>query len=364
MIRDGFLFNEERFLKPLEATETLAGTTWFFTVDGYFTATAVSCTFTSDSPYPVSIPPGVSGVSGPFTHTLSISTNYIADTITYADGFSQTVYMYGSQFHPGTWDDQNHRVYTIPNEPTSYSPDKETFMETFLATAIRVSEYEIIDNALYCDIASGIEYLWDGTQFVDILKNGFDLKANKNNPEFSGHASFGYNSEATGLDAFASGDSAIASGNYSNSLGHGTKAAGSSSHVVGRYNIEDVFPLWVADTHYYVNDIVKVERFNPIGRVYYEYRICITENEDSSFDESKWAEYSESSRYVEIVGNGESNNSRSNARTLDWNGNERLKGNIYVNCNADGSGGTRLDPIVFATDSEIQDIIDDWEVSA
>ena len=35
--------------------------------------------------------------------------------------------------------------------------------------------------------------------------------------------------------------------------------------------------------------------------------------------------------YIEIVGNGTANNARSNARTLDWSGNEKLAGNLYVN---------------------------------
>lgn len=39
--------------------------------------------------------------------------------------------------------------------------------------------------------------------------------------------------------------------------------------------------------------------------------------------------------YVEIVGNGTADNARSNARTLDWNGNERLAGKLYVNGGTD-----------------------------
>lgn len=35
--------------------------------------------------------------------------------------------------------------------------------------------------------------------------------------------------------------------------------------------------------------------------------------------------------YVEIVGNGTADNARSNARTLDWSGNETLAGTLYVN---------------------------------
>lgn len=38
--------------------------------------------------------------------------------------------------------------------------------------------------------------------------------------------------------------------------------------------------------------------------------------------------------YAEIVGNGASG-AQSNARALDWDGNEYLKGDIYINANAD-----------------------------
>lgn len=120
----------------------------------------------------------------------------------------------------------------------------------------------------------------------------------------------------TGSSAF--GDDVVASGEYSHAEGNKTTANHKAQHVFGEYNEED----------------------------------------DSS------ASSSSRGNFVEIVGNGTGSSAKSNARTLDWDGNERLKGDIYVNCNSDGSGGTKLDPIVFATDSEIQDIIDDWEVSA
>ena len=42
---------------------------------------------------------------------------------------------------------------------------------------------------------------------------------------------------------------------------------------------------------------------------------------------------------VEIVGNGTNTSLRSNARTLDWNGNEKLAGDVFVR------GGTRLSPL-------------------
>jgi len=46
--------------------------------------------------------------------------------------------------------------------------------------------------------------------------------------------------------------------------------------------------------------------------------------------------------YVEIVGNGTGGSARSNARALDWNGNERLAGTLYINCGTDSTGGTDI----------------------
>jgi hypothetical protein len=35
-------------------------------------------------------------------------------------------------------------------------------------------------------------------------------------------------------------------------------------------------------------------------------------------------------KYAEVIGNGDSDNARSNARTLDWDGNEKLAGGLTL----------------------------------
>ena len=35
-------------------------------------------------------------------------------------------------------------------------------------------------------------------------------------------------------------------------------------------------------------------------------------------------------KYAEVIGNGDSDNARSNARTLDWDGNEELAGGLTL----------------------------------
>lgn len=87
----------------------------------------------------------------------------------------------------------------------------------------------------------------------------------------------GDNSIASGLGAHAEGYSTQAIGSYSHAEGFSTIASSTKQHVQGRYNVEDA------------ND-----------------------------------------KYAHIVGNGYSNDERSNAHTLDWQGNGWFAKDVYV----------------------------------
>lgn len=186
----------------------------------------------------------------------------------------------------------------------------------------------------------------------------------------SGAYSFaeGDQTAATGTNSHAECKTSTASGNYSHAEGWGNAASGMASHAEGRMNgasgtgshaegyintakgdyahvggmlcvIDDEksFPMWVGGTSYEVGDIVY--RSGVVGKAY----VCTTANSDASFDNNNWSATTKF-KYAEIIGNGTANNSagRSNARALDWNGNEYLKGDVYVGCNADSTGGTKL----------------------
>lgn len=100
----------------------------------------------------------------------------------------------------------------------------------------------------------------------------------------------GRTSTASGIVSHAEGYSTEASGSFSHSEGYSTIANHKSQHVFGEANVED--PSTEAATA--------------------------------------------RGTYVEIVGNGASATARSNARTLDWLGNQWLAGNLKV-------GGTSYD---------------------
>lgn len=170
----------------------------------------------------------------------------------------------------------------------------------------------------------------------------------------SSHAE-GSTSIATGDISHAEGLGTKASGGYSHSEGWNTVAAGLASHaeglgtnaknfqhVSGTYNIIDNIDGWVANTQYYVGDYVAYG-----GEVY----ICLENNNFSAFRYDKWEKTNGKTRYAEIIGNGTEDNARSNARTLDWKGNEVLSGNLTVNGTTLTVNGQQIEPQVQA----------DWE---
>lgn len=109
---------------------------------------------------------------------------------------------------------------------------------------------------------------------------GFGTEASGENSHAEGDNAF-----ATGFRSHAEGRSTEASGENSHAEGFGTIAAGEHQHAQGKFNIED------------------------------------TEN-----------------KYAHIVGNGSSKSSRSNAHTVDWNGNAWFKGDVYIGGNSQDEG--------------------------
>lgn len=169
----------------------------------------------------------------------------------------------------------------------------------------------------------------------------------------------GYNTQATADDSHAEGSETLAKAKHSNAAGVGTIAAGESSRVFGMYNVIDDainmnYPLWISGTSYDVGDRVKRTFVNSGVTIAYIYE-CNTANSDTSFISSKWTQLYKF-KYAEIVGNGTATDARSNARALDWAGNEYLSGDVYVGCNSDSTGGTKLAKLTDIPTISVQDV--------
>ena len=163
----------------------------------------------------------------------------------------------------------------------------------------------------------------------------------------------GENSQALNSWSHAQNLATQAKGAASSVSGRETIATGADSFVFGKYNAEDSYanwPTWVAGTSYAVGDRVKrnLNVQNTPTDVGYH---CKVVNSDTVFTNSHWELDGYHMNFVEIVGNGtdgEDPNTHefvrngSNARALDWKGNEFLQGDVYVGCNADSTGGTKV----------------------
>ena len=159
---------------------------------------------------------------------------------------------------------------------------------------------------------------------------------------------FGIGGVASGPESVAEGYYTTASGYQAHVMGSNTIAKGGQSLVFGAYNVADTYPWdeWVSGTSYSVGDYVK-KTVNGIADGY----VCKEANDDVNFTSSKW-DYTTKMNYLEIVGNGVSGNARSNARTLDWNGNETLAGSLTV-----GSAGLTIGSTTI-TEAQLQALLE------
>lgn len=112
---------------------------------------------------------------------------------------------------------------------------------------------------------------------------------------FYSHAE-GYNTTASGLSSHSEGSGTQAEGYYSHAQNAGTIARGAYQTAIGKYN---------------------VQRGTPTGTP-------------------------SGSSHSLIIGNGADDSNRSNALAVDFGGNAMLAGDVYIGCNADSTGGTRL----------------------
>lgn len=139
-----------------------------------------------------------------------------------------------------------------------------------------------------------------------------------------GSVAEGTNSEASGTHAHAEGDHTQAVGGYSHSEGYYTQASGDYSHAEGGYTESSGFNSHTegADT------VASGDRSHAEG----EGTEAAGENQHVS---GKYNIVDNADTYAEIIGNGTDDNNRSNGRTLDWNGNETIAGDLYFNGGVD-----------------------------
>jgi len=207
-------------------------------------------------------------------------------------------------------------------------PNKADKKDTVLETTLSCGRYPNSDIGQK-SMAFGNNAIASGRYSVSL---GHDNTA-------SGESSLatGLMSEASGAYAQAFGNGTIASGRASLAAGDRTTANGHATVAVGVLNsLPTLYPAWEAEEYYDVGD--KVDK----GGYGYE---CITSNHDSSWVSANWKRLPSNTDMLVAVGNGSQQgitNVRSNAAAIDKDGNAYLKGDIFINCDANSQNGESI----------------------
>lgn len=156
-------------------------------------------------------------------------------------------------------------------------------------------------------------------QTDEAIATAIDGKMDKANPTGTGRIAVGQGVVASGTNSQAFGVSSTASGNVSHAEGVLTTASGLFSHAEGQNTAASG-----EASHAEGYQTIASGRFQHVSGSY-----NVVDNNNT---------------YAEIIGNGKNSYARSNARTLDWQGNETLAGDLTINGNQSVSGEiTRLD---------------------
>ena len=124
---------------------------------------------------------------------------------------------------------------------------------------------------------------------------------------------------ASNYYSHAEGSNTTASGEKSHAEGGRTTASGYASHAEGEYTKASGYASHAEGTHTTASG----------GKSHAE-GIWTTASSDYQHVQGKFNVEDSQGKYAHIVGNGVNGSNRSNAHTLDWNGNTWYAGDVYV----------------------------------
>ena len=251
-------------------------------------------------------------------------------------------------------------VYHSENAPVKFGAGKNSTVQGDGTTATGQNAHaEGVGSA-----ASGSDAHAEG---IYTVASGYGAHAEGHNTKATENYSHaeGYGSNASGADAHAEGDHTEASGEASHAEGHATVANRQYMHAAGAYNLYDdtkyfdvASSTWQAflgkyyaaaeyifdaDTGYYTLVDAELKNVTSVGLYYaskYQYENGVIDQLDKTVALRSGNQYDIErhvstpgaklrGKYVHVVGNGVSS-ARSNAYTLDWDGNGWFAGDVFV----------------------------------
>lgn len=147
-----------------------------------------------------------------------------------------------------------------------------------------------------------------------------------NNVSADAGKAFGRGNNVSGSAAVAIGENNTASGPWSTAIGRQNIASENSATALGYYNTAS----GGYSTAGGAGSVASGGVSTAIGYGAVANHLCQTAIGMYNVADASTANAGNRGNYIEIVGNGTGENARSNARTLDWDGNETLAGSITL----------------------------------
>ena len=224
------------------------------------------------------------------------------------------MYIYNHKSYDGTSfiDNVNSAVLTFNITPMGLELEVEGYFRLY-----EVEKLELDNNCLSDNVSIG-NSLTVGTRIGDIGKHSVAEGSNTTASGENSHAE-GSNTTASGIVSHAEGESTIASGVVSHAEGFNTRAGGNSSHAEGFNTTAS-------------GNTSHAEGFNTTasGNTSHAEGEKTIASGQYQHVQGKYNIEDTTGTYAHIVGNGTSDGARSNAHTLDWNGNAWYKGELYT----------------------------------
>ena len=220
------------------------------------------------------------------------------------------------------------KTYYWKYNPTNVQADMS---EDDPASLAYIRNRAILDTTSSSGLATGTETIKDTVRLHKISKTALysDLinavGRGSGNGEIFNTYSGQYKNTAMGLASHAEGYHTESTGNYSHAEGYFTTVTGEKGHVEGYGGAATGEAAHAENINTTASGIASHAEGNGTRA-----------SGDAQHVQGKFNVVDSQNTYAHIVGNGTADNARSNAHTLDWNGNAWFKGDIRV-------GGTSWD---------------------
>ena len=256
-------------------------------------------------------------------------TAYYDDNTGFTKSFGHTAYhLAGEYMYVEVTPSTTPKTYYWKYNPSNVQADMS---EDDPASLSYIRNRAILDTTSSYGLSTGSETIKDTVRLHKISKTGSysDLinaigRSAQNGEIFNSYTGTFKNS-ATGIYSHAEGYYTQSGGNYSHAEGYFTSVSGEKGHVEGYGGAA-------------TGEAAHAENINTLagGIASHAEGNGTRASGDAQHAQGKYNVIDSQNTYAHIVGNGTADNARSNAHTLDWDGNAWFKGNIRV-------GGTSWD---------------------